>query len=67
MKKCPFKVGDKVRFKDSDYDIVYISDVPLPMKKGEVGVITAVSKENPGYVTIDHGKEIWHWTLFDLV
>jgi len=44
-----------------------MTEVPLPLKKGEAGTVTSLSKKNPGYLTIDRGIDIWHWTLFELV
>ena len=63
LNKCPFKIGTRVRFRDSCYESTIVAATGLPLKQSETGVITSISTKDNQFVIIKNGTELWDWTL----
>ena len=64
--KCPFAVGDTVRFVPSKRTLgLYVNIDRFGISSGEIGIINCIS--DGSYIYFDKGRGGWHWREFELV
>jgi hypothetical protein len=67
--KCPFHVGDKVRFIPDDHTVGWTQHFwgtpKIRLHPGDIGVVTRI--ENDRDVFLDDDRGGFHWNLYELV